>query len=390
MKPHRIAALAAILLAASLACSLGQVATPAPEGPTITLTNPLPGQESPVGEPVQVVSTSEDADGIQRVELWVDNTKVRVDSNPDLSSPYIVSQPWESEIPGTHVIVVKALDAQGVTGQSQPVVITLKMEALSSPESTSLVEVASTSTPEETTLVPTRTAPPSPSVTWTPTSTPVTPTGAPSVMCTPPPCQAGEVYYCAGSCPGGCDTQCATPTPTLTPPHFDPTGIDTSSTFKPVWEQPEVKTYLGYPIDEPSEDRRYARQYFERGYLYWWDNPDAQGLIWAVEIPQPAADNGDHWTGPYEDLWEDGNDAYSCDAARNNPNGPIRGFGKLWCENSEVAEGIGNASESEQGTGDTSSYGVVQFFQGGVMLFSPLDREVWVLFDAGYWQRHPR
>jgi hypothetical protein len=47
----------------------------------------------------------------------------------------------------------------------------------------------------------------------TTTITPPTPTDTPSVMCTPPACKAGEVYYCAGSCPGGCGTQCATPTP---------------------------------------------------------------------------------------------------------------------------------------------------------------------------------
>jgi hypothetical protein len=51
------------------------------------------------------------------------------------------------------------------------------------------------------------------------------PTMAP-VVCTPPPCAEGEVYYCEGECPGGCGTQCATPTaasvdtpfPVCTPP----------------------------------------------------------------------------------------------------------------------------------------------------------------------------
>src|SRR5262249_42343484 len=33
-------------------------------------------------------------------------------------------------------------------------------------------------------------------------------------VCTPPPCQPGESYYCPGTCPGGCGTQCATPVPT--------------------------------------------------------------------------------------------------------------------------------------------------------------------------------
>jgi hypothetical protein len=36
----------------------------------------------------------------------------------------------------------------------------------------------------------------------------------PIIMCTPPPCKPGEVYYCPGNCPGGCGTVCTTPTPT--------------------------------------------------------------------------------------------------------------------------------------------------------------------------------
>jgi len=34
----------------------------------------------------------------------------------------------------------------------------------------------------------------------------------PEVVCTPPPCEEGEVYYCEDDCPGGCGTECATPT----------------------------------------------------------------------------------------------------------------------------------------------------------------------------------
>jgi hypothetical protein len=64
-----------------------------------------------------------------------------------------------------------------------------------------------TSTPTPT---PTETRTPTPTLTDTRTPTP-TPT--PSVMCTPPPCRTGEVYYCPGTCPGGCGTQCATVTP---------------------------------------------------------------------------------------------------------------------------------------------------------------------------------
>lgn len=390
-RTYRVLVIISTLLAASLACRIG-AATPISktDRPIVNVTNPLPDQVFPVGEPISVNSTAVDPDGIQRVELWVDDTKVRVDNNPVADSPYIVSQSWQSNTPGTHVIIVKAFDAQEVEGQSQPTVITL--ETQTSPTHTTALGVSPTSaqettpsTPQEPAEIPTSFPTPMP----TTRPAPATPTNTPGVMCTPPPCQSDEVYYCPDVCPGGCGTQCATPTPTPKPPSFEPTDVEVHNIFEPVWEQKEVKDYLGYPTEPASDDRRYARQYFERGYLYWWDRPGARGLIWAVEIPQSGANQGFRWTGPYEDTW-DGGDAYSCEAARDAPHGPVSGFGKLWCDRPPIARAIGDAREPERGTGDSTNYGIVQFFQNGVMLFSPLDREVWVLFNGGTWQRHPR
>lgn len=48
-----------------------------------------------------------------------------------------------------------------------------------------------------------------------PTNTPI-PTATPIIMCTPPPCNNNEIYYCRGTCPGGCGTICVTGTPTIT------------------------------------------------------------------------------------------------------------------------------------------------------------------------------
>jgi hypothetical protein len=170
---------------------------------------------------------------------------------------------------------------------------------------------------------------------------------------------------------------------------FEPTGIQVHDIFKPIWEKVNVGDYLGYPVDEAVADRRYAKQYFEKGYLYWWDRPEHRGLIWVVEVPQPEANQGSRWSGPYEDTW-DGKNPYACTAAQANSNGPIRGFGKLWCDTPGISQAIGSTQEEERGTGDSTNYGVVQFFQNGVMLYSPLDREVFVLFNGGAWQRHPR
>jgi len=41
---------------------------------------------------------------------------------------------------------------------------------------------------------------------------PITPTASPMIMCTPPLCKTDEVFFCPEECPGGCGTGCATPT----------------------------------------------------------------------------------------------------------------------------------------------------------------------------------
>jgi hypothetical protein len=123
--------------------------------------------------------------------------------------------------------------------------------------------------------------------------------------------------------------------------------------------------------------------------MYWWNRPDAPGLIWVVQMPDPGAMMGFGWIGPFEDTW-DGGEPFSCDLARKNPNGPRSGFGRLWCEHPEIAQTVGAAREPERGTGESNDYGVVQTFQGGTMLYSPLEREVWVLVNGGSWQRYFR
>ena len=252
----RILIIVGILLAASVACGIRRSATPAAGGPSVVITNPLPDQTGPVGEPLTVDSTSTDENGVQRVELWVDDTLYRVDSNPDTSSPYIVSQSWQSDVPGAHVIVVKAFDDQETEGRSQPVTITLGKQTLSETQPARVVQASPTpsATPLAAIRKPTRTPTPAS------TPTPLAPTKTPVVTCTPPACTDDEVYYCPDACPGGCGTQCATPTATATPPSFEPTGVETHEIFETVWEQPEVRDYLGYPTKAAINDRHYARQ----------------------------------------------------------------------------------------------------------------------------------
>jgi hypothetical protein len=378
--------------------------TPAAGAPGVTLTNPVSGQKVLAGEQILISSISTDNDGIQRVELWVDDVLVRVDVNPDVASPYVVAQPWQSDRVGTHTIIVKAFDARENEGQSQPLVIAVEAaptptRAMAGPSPTSVPPPSSTGAPASPSALTATLTPLAPTV--TPSHIPPTPTRAPTEtpevstpmpVCTPPLCQTGEVYYCPGDCPGGCGTQCATPSPwpTVPPPSsFKPTGIEVHPILQPVWDKPEVKDFLGYPTSTASDDRQYARQFFERGYMYWWNRPGGRGLIWVVQVPDAAAVAGFRWYGPYEDTWG-GDEPFSCDAARAHAYGPRSGFGKVWCDHPDIAQAIGRPSEPERGTGQSTDYGVVQMFQAGTMLYSPLDREVWVLINGGAWQRHHR
>lgn len=369
-------------------------AAPPTEAPVVTISNPLPGQHILVDQHVLVISSAVDADGIDRSELWVDGVLTRIDVNPDRSSPYIVAQAWTSSVVGSHHIMVKAVDVYGNEGSSAPVIIDVMPRPSPTPRA------SATSTP-----MPMCTPPPCRpgQLFYCPDQCPggcgvqcATPTSLPTAavvatvvpVCTPPLCPAGQMLICPGDCPNACGLLCVPPPPTSTPAPFPPTGIEVHVTLRSTWSKPGVKEYLGTPLTPPSADRNYARQYFERGYLYWWDRPDGPGLIWVVEIPNPALSYGYGWRGPYEDTWKSGDDPISCEAARHTPYGPQRGFGRLWCTHPEVAQIIGNARTPEAGTGDSEYKTVIQLFQGGLMFYSPLDGEIYVLFNSGMWQRY--
>jgi hypothetical protein len=80
-----------------------------------------------------------------------------------------------------------------------------------------------------------------------------TPTPTPTVLvyCTPPQCQAGEVFYCPGECPGGCGTQCGTPTPVPATSTATPTPSPTLA-WTPSPTACGVETPLVDPIISPT------------------------------------------------------------------------------------------------------------------------------------------
>lgn len=285
-----------------------------------------------------------------------------------------------------------------------------------------VIVVTGTATPIDT---PTP-VPPSPTATPSrPIDTPTPVTNTPIVVCTPPACGDDEVYYCASDCPGGCGTQCATLTPTPSPaadtPTFTPTSTSTPTftpsptptstpsptpTFTPsppppVWPDTGLRPSgrysdiwtalnggdgpLGYPIVDPVGDRLCARQYFERGYIVWFDSPQDPDPVWAAVIPAPS-ENKASKSYKFTDTWP-GNPTYWCsEAEARAPLGPRRGFGMLWCIYPDLRNDMGHAVDEEVGGPDYPRC-AVQPFQGGAILHNPLDAKYWVFIDNGGWYR---
>ena len=360
-----------LLCLVGLACALpgfgNSQPTPSGTGPTVAITDLTPGQRLEVGHELQILSTAEDPAGIVRTELLVDGKVLWVDANadPQPNVPFIVAQPWTPTVPGTHLILVRAYNKNNVAGESAP--LTVEVAAASAQIAG---ETPQLDTVEPPPLAPTATPvvalqdAPSPTRPPSPTSTPIPPSATPAPTIILP-----------------------SPTATPTPGVFTATGLLPEGRFKDIWQELGAgKSRLGYPTALAMNDRDYAKQYFERGLMFWWDAPDDPDYIWVIDSPAPDLRRGAA-SNRYPDDWDE-DEEYSCEQARANAaKGPVRGFGWLWCQRPELRSRLGNPIETETGSGGHPPFSQVQFFQGGVMLSNPLNSELYVLFDQGDWQR---
>lgn len=128
----------------------------------------------------------------------------------------------------------------------------------------------------------------------------------------------------------------------------------------------------------------YSRQFFTNGLMYWWDNPDAPTNSIIVVYGNTQADSGDKWSR-HSDTWDLGDtDTPVADCPETAGEvGPRMGFGKLWCYSPEIKQALGDPLASEDGGIDA----VIEIFRDGTIFSSPVDDQIWVLFDDGSWQR---
>jgi hypothetical protein len=247
-------------------------------------------------------------------------------------------------------------------GGDTPIAVATKAsQAAVAPQATATAAPAASPTP-----VPTDT--PVPTATPVPTHTPLpTPTPVPTDTPIPPT---------------------FTPTATPPPPPNPDTGYRPVPLFNGLWEElGSGAGPLGYPTGPAITSGNYAKQYFEHGFMFWWQSPTPPEPIWVVGMPDLAANSGTIWAR-YDNTWNSNLPAFppGCPQA-TDPLGPRSGFGIIWCDRAGVKEQLGAPREPEAGSGDIYPKGAVQFFQHGVMFENPRDRQIWALVEGVGWRR---
>jgi hypothetical protein len=184
-------------------------------------------------------------------------------------------------------------------------------------------------------------------------------------------------------------TETPTPTPELTvTPTITPTTTPTPTTptvpppFDTVWETlDEEEGALGPPAADAVLVRWTADQRFDRGYMYWRNNQRSPADYVYVLYYQGGTDATQGTWERYEDTWTEDMDEFPCPQV-GPPNGPIRGFGKVWCDHEAVRLDLAAAIEPEAGF-----YAGFQDFDAGTLLWASRLHFVYAVFADGTWQR---
>jgi len=137
--------------------------------------------------------------------------------------------------------------------------------------------------------------------------------------------------------------------------------------FSAIWSG-DIKTRIGCPLNSASTTDA-ALESFERGIMMWRKDASKHYVV--------ANDGG--WR-VYQDKFQEGDPQYFCPqlAPSESPPTPVRGFGRVWCENADVRQRLGNATDIERAEGMTT-----QAFDRGLMIDT--SRGVYVLFGDGGW-----
>ncbi len=88
--------------------------------PLVLIQSPLNGEYVDVGKGVAVQAVARMDKGVRRMQIWVDDTLVAEKnvSDEDINSPMVIVTNWVPQREGQHVVSVRAISADGISGQS--------------------------------------------------------------------------------------------------------------------------------------------------------------------------------------------------------------------------------------------------------------------------------
>jgi hypothetical protein len=128
---------------------------------------------------------------------------------------------------------------------------------------------------------------------------------------------------------------------------------------------------LGCPITPGAAAVSTAYAPFKGGQMLWRGDTDAIYVLY----------NDGRWKS-YPNEWREGDPEFSC--GDGNPlTTPIRGFGRVWCDHSDVREALGAVTAAE--IGDSGS--VIQDFVNGTILVAPFGGVFIFEGEDGTWRR---
>ena len=252
------------------------------------------------------------------------NTPTPTSSPTDTPTPLPTETPLPPTEQPTAIAENTAVPTAGVPG----------IEPSSTP-----VEVASA------TPLPTDTATPRPNPTSTPvpptatpvlpTSTPVPPSATPTLepTTTPVPPTATPTPHSGTPTP----KVTATPRPSSgTPTPRPPCNLMPVNGFGKIWdEHSDIRDRVGCPVEHENAIQSAAGEQFQGGYMFWrGDTQTIYVFFWGS-----PNDTVGTWQ-QFPDTWKDGDPEPTPDQPA--PTGlyiPVRGFGKIWNENSNIRQG---------------------------------------------------
>jgi hypothetical protein len=117
--------LACVCLSFGMAWAGGRLKHTPGAGAEVWILEPHHGDRVPMERVVLIRSEARDqTSGITRVELWVDGQLQRVNSSPQPEGidQFFAAQSWQPSSPGSHTLLVRAVNSRGAVGQAMIVV----------------------------------------------------------------------------------------------------------------------------------------------------------------------------------------------------------------------------------------------------------------------------